>query len=147
MADNLTLPAKGSVVATDVIDNVSYQRVKISVGADGEATDLDFGKATKDNSLPVVIADDPITSGSFCGKIYIPEGGSAVQGPDVANTKGFEFCKHPNSNMVYFFPHGSSMQAAGYPLEKYAWLNVDNLNRVDFQVENGGSGSVCWLKF
>lgn len=35
MADNLTLPATGSVVAADDISSVWYQRIKISWGADG----------------------------------------------------------------------------------------------------------------
>lgn len=40
MADNLTLPATGSVVAADDISSVWYQRVKFVWGADGTATDV-----------------------------------------------------------------------------------------------------------
>lgn len=52
MADNVTLNAGsgGSVVATDDIGSVHYQRVKISQGADGSASDVSTA-----NPLPVQI--------------------------------------------------------------------------------------------
>jgi hypothetical protein len=50
MADNTTLNpgTGGDVIASDDIGGVKYQRVKISVGADGSATD-----ATETTPLPV----------------------------------------------------------------------------------------------
>lgn len=39
MADDLTIPATGSVVATDEISSKHYQRVKLVAGADGIAAD------------------------------------------------------------------------------------------------------------
>jgi hypothetical protein len=39
MADDLTIPATGSVVATDDVSSKHYQRVKIAAGADGVAAD------------------------------------------------------------------------------------------------------------
>ena len=46
MADNVTFqktatatPPTGTIVAADVVDGVAYQRVKISVGEDGVASD------------------------------------------------------------------------------------------------------------
>lgn len=51
--------------ASDDISNVKYPRVKLSVGADGAATDLAPGQATMANSLPVALASNqsalPIT--------------------------------------------------------------------------------------
>ena len=38
MADNITAPATGSVLATDDINGVHYLRAKIALGADGAAT-------------------------------------------------------------------------------------------------------------
>lgn len=59
MADNVGYtPGSGATVAADEITGVLHQRVKISVGADGEAADLDSGQATSANSLPVVVASD-----------------------------------------------------------------------------------------
>lgn len=59
MADNLAVtPGTGASVAADDIGGVLYQRVKMSIGADGSATDLAFGQAVKTASLPVVIASD-----------------------------------------------------------------------------------------
>ena len=66
MADNIGYtPGVGATVAADEIGGLLYQRVKVSVGADNEAADLDSGQATMANSLPVTIASDqsdlPIT--------------------------------------------------------------------------------------
>ena len=66
MADNVGYtPGAGAIVAADEIAGVLHQRVKVSVGADGSATDLNSGQATMANSLPVAIASDqsdvPIT--------------------------------------------------------------------------------------
>src|SRR5512137_2980040 len=58
MADNVTLPATGSVVAADEVRGAIYQRVKVSIGADGEAADLDHGQALMAASLPVTLASD-----------------------------------------------------------------------------------------
>jgi hypothetical protein len=49
MADNVTLPGTGEVVATDDIGGVLYQRVKLIHGADG-VTD---GDVSRSNPLPV----------------------------------------------------------------------------------------------
>lgn len=59
MADNIAITAgSGTTVAADDIAGVKHQRVKVSIGADGEATDLDFGQATMAASVPVVPAND-----------------------------------------------------------------------------------------
>lgn len=48
MADNITAPASGAVLATDDIGGIHYPRTKISIGADGSATDLSSA-----NPMPV----------------------------------------------------------------------------------------------
>lgn len=48
MADNITAPAAASVFATDEIGGVHYPRQKISIGADGAASDVSSA-----NPLPV----------------------------------------------------------------------------------------------
>lgn len=58
MADNTTLPGTGESIASDDIGGVKYQRVKISVGADGAAADLAPGQAAMAASVPVVIASN-----------------------------------------------------------------------------------------
>lgn len=52
MADNVTLPGAGSVVAADDVGGTLYQRVKLAVGADGSATD-----ATLAAPVPVQLSD------------------------------------------------------------------------------------------
>lgn len=65
MADNITLPGTGAVVAADEINGTVYQRVKLALGADGAAADLAPGQGLMAASVPVTIAsnqsDVPIT--------------------------------------------------------------------------------------
>ena len=60
MADNTTLNAGtgGDVIASDDIAGVKYQRVKLSVGADGAAADAASGGGVEAGSLRVTIAND-----------------------------------------------------------------------------------------
>lgn len=59
MADNIgTTPGTGATVAADDVGGVLHQRVKLSIGADGSATDLAFGQGVKAASLPVTVASD-----------------------------------------------------------------------------------------
>lgn len=88
MSDNIPItPGSGKTIAADDIASVYYQRVKIAVGADGEATDLDFGQAVMANSLPVAIASDQaaVAVDAAC---LIPNGTQADQRLTVDNTTG-----------------------------------------------------------
>ena len=60
MADNTTLNAGtgGDTIATDDIGGVKYQRVKLSCGADGSATDVTIGGGVEAAALRVTIASD-----------------------------------------------------------------------------------------
>ena len=55
MADNVTLPGTGRVVASDDVGGVDYQRVKVSHGPDGSATDT-----STTNPLPVQLLGEAI---------------------------------------------------------------------------------------
>lgn len=87
MADNTTLPGTGESIASDDIGGVKYQRVKISVGADGAAADLAPGQATMANSLPVAIASNqsavPVSDNS--GSLTV-DGDVTVSSPDIVIT-------------------------------------------------------------
>lgn len=66
MADNVTLSTgnntgapDATIIASDDVGGVQYQRVKIALGAPNAVdTDLDSGQQTSANSAPVVIASD-----------------------------------------------------------------------------------------
>lgn len=59
MPDNVGItPGSGATIATDDIGGVQYQRVKVALGADGEASDLAPGQATMAASVPVAIASN-----------------------------------------------------------------------------------------
>src|SRR4051812_47432891 len=64
MADNVIIPAQGTgdttpTIAADDVGGAKYQRVKISVGADGVV-----GDATPANPLPVDDADSQVLLGA-----------------------------------------------------------------------------------
>ena len=48
MADNVTIPPTGQVIATDDIDGVNYPRTKITLGADG----INGGDVSAVNPMP-----------------------------------------------------------------------------------------------
>lgn len=58
MADTLTMPAAGAVVATDDVGGVHYQVCKLALGADGAATLIPVGQQLMAASMPVVLASD-----------------------------------------------------------------------------------------
>lgn len=60
--------------AADDVSGVLYPRNKVSIGADGEATDLDFGQATKAGSLPVVLASDSDPTAVVAASLPLPAG-------------------------------------------------------------------------
>ncbi len=62
MADNIAITAgSGTTIATDDISSVHYQRVKVSLGADGTANDLNVGAGAVATGTPRVTlaSDDP----------------------------------------------------------------------------------------
>jgi hypothetical protein len=74
VADNTTIDAGsgGDVIATDDIGGVKYQRVKISQGADGSATDVGIGGGTEATALRVTLASDST------GVVSIDDNGAAI---------------------------------------------------------------------
>lgn len=70
MADNTTLNAGtgGDVVATDDIAGVKYQRVKLTLGADG----ADDGDLASGNPLPVSAAALPLPDGAATAALQLP---------------------------------------------------------------------------
>lgn len=58
MADNVTLPGTGGIIASDEVGGAQYQRVKLALGADGAAADLAPGQGFMAASVPVAIASN-----------------------------------------------------------------------------------------
>lgn len=98
MADNDTLPAAGSIVASDDIGGVKYQRVKPVHGADGSATDTSAA-----NPLPVTTelptADLDTGGGTDTKKavgLLLAAAGGAVPAPgDAANGQDVDVTRMP----------------------------------------------------
>ena len=81
MADNVAItPGVGATVAADNIGGVLHQRVKLSVGADGEAADLDSGQQLMAASVPVVVASDqrPPTAPASTAHVHAPAANTAA---------------------------------------------------------------------
>lgn len=79
MADNVGwTEGSGKTLATDEIGGVQYPRSKISIGADGSATDLAFGQGLAAASLPVVLASDQT--------LPLPSGAATSAKQDTGNT-------------------------------------------------------------
>ena len=80
MADNVAItPGTGATIATDDIGGVQYQRIKVALGADGEASDLAPGQATMAASVPVAIASNQ-SAVPVSGSVSV-SGSVAVTGP------------------------------------------------------------------
>lgn len=87
MADNMNVtPGSGKTIAADDVGGALHQRVKLSVGADGSATDLAFGQAVKAASLPVTIASDETVLTSSTDRI-LSVAGTVLTRP--ANTTAY----------------------------------------------------------
>lgn len=82
MADNTQLNAGsgGDVIASDDIAGVKYQRVKLSLGADGAATDAPIGGGTESGVLRVTLASDST------GVLSIDDNGSTISVDDGAGS-------------------------------------------------------------
>ena len=86
MADNVQFqsatpatPAATELVAADDIGGVKYQRVKITLGADGAADmDLDSGQQTMANSMPVAIASNQTAVPVSVSSLPLPTGAATL---------------------------------------------------------------------
>lgn len=72
MADNFAVTAgSGTTIATDDIGGVNYQRVKLSLGADGTANDAVAGSGTNGTGVQrVTIATDDVMSAAIVGAAH-----------------------------------------------------------------------------
>jgi len=70
MADNTSVtPGRGLKIATDDIGGVHHQRMKLTVGPDGEGEDLRPGQRDKAHSLPMTLASDDDVHGKLGTKV------------------------------------------------------------------------------
>jgi len=58
MADDVTLPGTGVVIAADDVTSVFYQKIKVDLGGDGAASPLVRGQQAIANSIPVCLPSD-----------------------------------------------------------------------------------------
>lgn len=81
MPDNVTFqataatPPSGTVIATDDVSGIHYQKVKLAVGAADEAVLIDNGQQIEANSIPVVLASDvpvDVTPATPAANDYLP---------------------------------------------------------------------------
>jgi hypothetical protein len=158
MSDDVILPATGETVAADEIGGAFYQRVKISVGADGTASDLLFGQAAMASSFPVTIASNQTaisivganydTAAALSGQITGLGVGTAVQGTSISLSNGVFMKPHPsNVGTVWVGNTGAGTVGvnSGFPLNtgEAIFAQVSNLNKIWFDMPV--TDKVCWM--
>jgi hypothetical protein len=122
MADNVTLPGTGAVVATDDVGSAQHQYVKVEFGADGTATKVDAS-----NPLPVtVISSTAITPGTA-----------------AANLGKAEDAVHTTGDVGVMMLAVRKDTASSYGADgDYSPVSVTSDGSVRVHVESGGDGSV-----
>lgn len=84
MADNLTAPAAGASLATDDIGGVHYPRTKISIGADGSATDLSTANPMPISAPSAIGVTGPLTDVQLRATAVPVSGAVTVSGVSTA---------------------------------------------------------------
>jgi hypothetical protein len=95
MADNTTIDSgtTGDTIATDDIDGVKFQRVKMTLGTDGENN----GDVSATNPMPVVFTEPLVVEVSTDGGLFkIDINGGLEPVTDVAPDQHYE-CKENGS--------------------------------------------------
>lgn len=116
MADNTTINtgSGGDTIATDDIGGVKYQRVKITLGADG-VTD---GDVASGNAMPVSLASVPSHAVTNAGTFAVQVDGSALTALQLIDDPVF-------SDDAAFTPGTSKVNAVGFIADETASDSVD----------------------
>lgn len=155
MADNISI-ATATSIATDDVDGVQYQYVKL---ADGTADSAAVIAGDAANGLDVDVTRLPaLAAGSnIIGKVQavmvtadadltqiitVTTVGTPVQGPAVTNPGGWILKASPaNVGSVWFFFHGQTKALKGFPLGvgESTVISVENLSSYDFDADTAGN--------
>lgn len=89
MADNVDItPGSGATVAADLISSVLYQRVKVTQGADGTATDVSTAAPLPVQGGGIIISQTPtVTAGAYSANDVV--GGLLTFASAVRSTAGY----------------------------------------------------------
>jgi hypothetical protein len=128
MADDVNMNSTDAVIAADNISSVFYQRIKIKLGADGEADcDVDAGQQLSTASLPVVLASDKnvqVQGGMVTPSEYLVVIAAAdTEYPQAlpSNTQSFEFQCRQSMDVRWSF---SSSRVATPTTDPYQTLKA-----------------------
>ena len=142
MADNITLPGTNSVVATDDISSVEYQRIKLIHGADG----TNDGDVSSANPLPVVDASTGVQRLPFFRFLDLNGDGTGTKNaigdystPDIFYIQPAAGVVYRVARMIVSIEDGGGMRA-----ERYASLGAALSTGVQVRVQND-SGTVIDL--
>lgn len=150
MPDNVPITAgAGTDVAADNVLNVYYQRVKVTLGADGVVDeDLQAGQRDSDHSLPVVIATDQsavvVTDGG--GTVSVDDGSGSITvdgsttdgGPAIQGTWTYT----PTADLTTAAPIGPAPAAGEHSRLRHIILGSLADVGLTFDLEEETSGTV-----
>lgn len=138
MADNVAItPGTGATVAADDIGGILHQRVKISVGADGSATDVSSAAPMPTIETNVVTSGTVTALASAATSAQLLAANSARKGLFIINTDA-------NAVLIKF---GTTASATSFNIRlvqyaQYEMANPVYTGRIDAIWEADGSGSV-----
>lgn len=150
MADCVPITAgTGTDIAADLVGGYYHQRVKLSVGADGEAADLDGGQQTMTNSIPVALASDQALP---VGVFALPS--TVVHGQKTVTTAGTQVAlgstttlyrgvriKALHGNTGWIYVGASSVSSAdGFVLDAGEEVYVETGNLDDVYIDSSVNG-------
>lgn len=140
MVDNVQVNPMvgGAIIATDEIDGVQYQRIKVGYGVDGAFHDVHSG-----DPLPALLLSGTVVGSA---RLTVPAAGVAVQLPDQAGVYGVTV-RASLANVGTVYVGGPSVSAAdGFELApgEAVSLDVDNPNAVFIDAQQDGD-AVCLL--
>jgi hypothetical protein len=142
MSDDVILPGTGESVASDAIGGVMYQRVKLTLGADG----VNDGDVSASNPMAV---KSPLISvaAAYSGQITVTTPGTSIQGSDVALTNGVYIKALGGNTGKMYLGYATGDNRAKYELsaDQLILIQLSNLNQLWVDASVAGE-KVCWLK-
>lgn len=136
MADNLAVtPGSGATIASDDIGGVHHQRVKISQGADGSATDVS-------SAAPLSVKQPLASSGTFGAAAPTTSSASAV----ASNSARNQLLLVNNGSQTVYVGTGTVTTSNGIPIPPGGSLTITTYYGAVHAITASGTGDLRYLE-